>query len=103
MIGNERKHEAGEGHSHAPRALPLTRLARWRWSPPAACQFPKQAEGDITLPDPPRPQSFPKEWQNSASRMEFFTCPHEFNLAHLAARSWYLGMPKQSPTGTNVA
>src|SRR5260370_28956502 len=102
MIGNERKYEAGEGRSHAPRALPLTRLARWHWSPPAVCQFPKQTDGDITLPDPPHRQRSPKEWQNNASRMEFSTCPHAINFAHLAACSWYLGVPKQRPCA-NVA
>src|ERR1700719_585350 len=92
-IGDERQDEAGEGYSHAPGRYPspasLAGASRHR----TLAIIPKQAEGDITLPDPPRPQGSPKEWQNSASRIEFFIRPHEFNFAHLAARSWH-GQPK---------
>src|SRR5713101_4070694 len=80
---------------HPPRSLALVATGR--------LPFPKQAERDIALPDPPQRQRFPKEWQNSASRMEFFTCPHEFNSAHVAARGWHRAGPRQSPTGVNVA
>jgi hypothetical protein len=47
------QHEAGEGQTHAPWALPLTRLARWRCRTDPRAKSPMQAEGDITLPDIP--------------------------------------------------
>ena len=71
----ENNYEAGEGRSHAPGRYPspasLAGAGRVGRLP-----IPKQTECDSTPPDPPPAERLLKEWQNSASRMEFSVCPH---------------------------
>ena len=73
-------HEAGEGHSHAPWALPLTRLARWRSvASDTAREIPTQAMGDITLPDIPHNSSVPRNHGENVPGANF---PHPNRVAH---------------------
>ena len=89
------KPEAGEGHSHAPGRYPspASLAGAGRLNPVA--KSPRQAEGDITLPDPPHPQGSPKEWQNIASRVEFLVCPHENGSAKAHASTTATRVQKQ--------
>ena len=72
-------YEAGEGHSHAPRRCPspASLAGAGRYQPPA--RAPRKRRSTIALPDPPRRQGFPKQWQNKA-QLEFSPvhrhCPH---------------------------
>src|SRR5262245_8175187 len=60
-----KKHEAGEVHSHAPWRCPSPASLAGAQSPLTACNFPEQAEGDVTLPDLPHAcDVFAQPWQN---------------------------------------
>ena len=90
-----KKYETGEGQSHAPGRYPspASLAGAGRLNPVA--KSPRQAEGDITLPDPPHPQGSPKEWQNIASRVEFLVCPHENGSAKAHASTTATRVQKQ--------
>jgi hypothetical protein len=75
------QHEAGEGQSHAPWALPLTRLARWRSSHRPLAKSPMQAVGDVTLPDIPHDA---RVSQNNGKKVPELNFPLPNDIAHIS-------------------
>ena len=74
-------YEAGEGPSHAPGRYPSPASVAGAGRR-GRLLIPRQTEATAHPQIPHAWQALLKEWQNSASRMEFSVCPHPNHFVH---------------------